>query len=78
MLYYKIYKLLTLPAFYFVAQELEAIRDALIPSLACAAANIGDIDAFKAIGGKVTLTFFKEAILKYQIQTALIGALESD
>ncbi|XP_059579260.1 60 kDa lysophospholipase isoform X2 [Alligator mississippiensis] len=33
-------------------EELEAIRDALIPSLACAAANIGDIDAFKAIGGK--------------------------
>ncbi|XP_019374036.1 PREDICTED: 60 kDa lysophospholipase isoform X1 [Gavialis gangeticus] len=35
-----------------IAQELEAIRDALIPSLACAAANIGDIDALKAIGGK--------------------------
>ncbi|TFK16016.1 toll-like receptor 3 [Platysternon megacephalum] len=31
-------------------EELEAIRDALIPSLACAAAKIGDTDALKAIG----------------------------
>ncbi|EMP28052.1 60 kDa lysophospholipase, partial [Chelonia mydas] len=31
-------------------EELEAIRDALIPSLACAAAKTGDIDALKAIG----------------------------
>uniref|UniRef100_A0A8C0JB87 asparaginase n=1 Tax=Chelonoidis abingdonii TaxID=106734 RepID=A0A8C0JB87_CHEAB len=31
-------------------QELEAIRDALIPSLACAAARTGDTDALKAIG----------------------------
>ncbi|XP_030418140.1 60 kDa lysophospholipase isoform X2 [Gopherus evgoodei] len=31
-------------------EELEAIRDALIPSLACAAARTGDTDALKAIG----------------------------
>ncbi|XP_060938618.1 60 kDa lysophospholipase isoform X2 [Limanda limanda] len=30
-------------------EELEAIRDALTPSLACAAAKIGDIDALKAL-----------------------------
>ncbi|KFV81639.1 60 kDa lysophospholipase, partial [Struthio camelus australis] len=30
-------------------EELEAIRDALIPPLACAAAKLGDIDALKAI-----------------------------
>ncbi|XP_062433685.1 60 kDa lysophospholipase, partial [Rhea pennata] len=30
-------------------EELEAIRDALIPPLACAAAKVGDIDALKAI-----------------------------
>ncbi|NXC17498.1 LPP60 lysophospholipase, partial [Corythaeola cristata] len=33
----------------FVSQELEAIRDALIPPLACAAAKLGDIDALRAI-----------------------------
>ncbi|XP_061854550.1 60 kDa lysophospholipase isoform X2 [Colius striatus] len=30
-------------------EELEAIRDALIPPLACAAAKLGDVDALKAI-----------------------------
>lgn len=30
-------------------QELEAVRDALIPPLACAAAKLGDIDALRAI-----------------------------
>uniref|UniRef100_A0A8C0EJE6 asparaginase n=1 Tax=Bubo bubo TaxID=30461 RepID=A0A8C0EJE6_BUBBB len=33
----------------FVSQELEAVRDALIPPLACAAAKLGDIDALRAI-----------------------------
>uniref|UniRef100_A0A8B9S5K4 asparaginase n=1 Tax=Apteryx owenii TaxID=8824 RepID=A0A8B9S5K4_APTOW len=36
--------------FLFVSQELEAVRDALIPPLACAAAKLGDIDALRAIG----------------------------
>nr|XP_013796270.1 PREDICTED: 60 kDa lysophospholipase isoform X1 [Apteryx mantelli mantelli] len=31
-------------------EELEAVRDALIPPLACAAAKLGDIDALRAIG----------------------------
>uniref|UniRef100_A0A8C9G0F7 asparaginase n=1 Tax=Pavo cristatus TaxID=9049 RepID=A0A8C9G0F7_PAVCR len=35
--------------FLFVSQELEAVRDALIPPLACAAAKLGDIDALRAI-----------------------------
>ncbi|NWI88304.1 LPP60 lysophospholipase, partial [Pitta sordida] len=33
-------------------EELEAIRDALIPPLACAAAKLGDIDALRAIAEK--------------------------
>ena len=37
----------------FVSQELEAIRDALIPPLACAAAKLGDIDALRAIAEMV-------------------------
>lgn len=37
----------------FVSQELEAVRDALIPLLACAAAKLGDIDAIRAIAEMV-------------------------
>ena len=37
----------------FVSQELEAVRDALIPPLACAAAKLGDIDALRAIAEMV-------------------------
>lgn len=40
--------------FLFVSQELEAVRDALIPPLACAAAKLGDIDALRAIAEMVT------------------------
>ena len=32
-----------------VPQELEAIRDALAPPLACAAAKIGDVEALESI-----------------------------
>lgn len=39
--------------FLFVSQELEAVRDALIPPLACAAAKLGDIDALRAIAEMV-------------------------
>lgn len=34
---------------FWCAQELEAVRDALTPTLACAAAKIGDIEALEAI-----------------------------
>lgn len=37
-------------------QELEAIRDALTPTLACAAAKIGDIEALEAIKEMVRLS----------------------
>lgn len=37
----------------FVFQELEAVRDVLIPPLACAAAKLGDIDALRAIAEMV-------------------------
>jgi len=39
--------------FLFVSQELEAVRDALIPLLACAAAKLGDVDALRAIAEMV-------------------------
>lgn len=37
-------------------QELEAIRDALTPPLACAAAKIGDIEALEALKDMVSNT----------------------
>lgn len=37
----------------FLYQELEAVRDALIPPLACAAAKLGDIDTLRAVAEMV-------------------------
>lgn len=41
---------------YCCLQELEAIRDALTPTLACAAAKIGDVEALEAIKEMVRLS----------------------
>lgn len=41
----------------FCPQDLEAIRDALTPALACAAAKIGDIEALEALKEMVEKTW---------------------
>lgn len=42
-------RLWTICLYYLCPQELEAIRDALTPTLVCVAAKIGDIEALEAI-----------------------------
>lgn len=47
--------MLELTAGWLCLQELAAIRDALTPPLACAAAKIGDIDTLEALKKMVGL-----------------------